>query len=310
MTDLATPRIPGAALAAALYESHYLTAVDPAGGRALWLRHTALKRAGRPGRPTTWLTWFDRAAPAPVALRVTAEEAVGPPGPAWSRSSLGTFGPVAAAGTIAGASWSLGWTGVEPEVAYLPARWLYDRPLPRAGGAALVPVALVSGTLALPDGSGVAIDGWPGMVGHNWGSEHAERWLWLHAGGLGADGRGWLDVAIARVRIGPLLSPWIAGGAVMLDGTRRTPAPGRRVRVSTPGERTLVALTLTGGDRLELEIAAPPASTVTWDYASPRDEARTVRNCLVADATVRAGGRPARQVSGRFAVEIGEPLSR
>ena len=24
------------------------------------------------------------------------------------------------------------------------------------------------------------VDGWPGMVGHNWGAEHAERWIWLH----------------------------------------------------------------------------------------------------------------------------------
>lgn len=310
MTDLATPRIPGADLAAALYESHYLTAVDPDGGRGLWLRHTALKRPGRPARPTTWLTWFDRAADAPVALRVTAEEAVRAPGPAWSRSSLGTFGPVAAAGTIAGATWSLAWTGVEPEVPYLPARWLYDRRVPRAGGVALVPVALVSGTLALPDGRGVAIEGWPGMVGHNWGSEHAERWLWLHAGGLGGDGRGWLDLVIVRVRLGPLLTPWIAGGVVMLDGTRRPPAPGRRVRVAATGGRTRVLMTLAGGDRLELEIDAPPAATVTWDYASPRAGTRTVRHCTVADATVRAGGRPAHQVSGRFAVEIGGPVSR
>ena len=42
MKNLATPRAPAAPLGAARDESHYLTATDPAGERALWLRHTAL----------------------------------------------------------------------------------------------------------------------------------------------------------------------------------------------------------------------------------------------------------------------------
>ena len=60
--SLSSPRAPAAPLGAALYESYYLTAADPAGGRALWLRFTALKRPGEPARLTTWLTFFDRSA--------------------------------------------------------------------------------------------------------------------------------------------------------------------------------------------------------------------------------------------------------
>ena len=33
----------------------------------------------------------------------------------------------------------------------------------------------------------VELDGWRGMVGHNWGAEHAERWIWMH--GAGFEGR-------------------------------------------------------------------------------------------------------------------------
>ena len=43
------------------------------------------------------------------------------------------------------------------------------------------------------------MDGWRGMAGHNWGAQHAERWIWLH--GLTADG-DWLDAAIGRVKLG------------------------------------------------------------------------------------------------------------
>jgi hypothetical protein len=92
MRSLASPRAPAAPLGAALYESHYLTAADPAGGRALWLRFTALKRPGEPPRPTTWLTFFDASSGAPRALRMTAPEPLADPGGSWARSSLGEMG--------------------------------------------------------------------------------------------------------------------------------------------------------------------------------------------------------------------------
>ncbi|MGA9860294.1 MAG: hypothetical protein WBQ18_20675, partial [Solirubrobacteraceae bacterium] len=106
MHDLATARAPRAPLRTGLYESHYLTATDPAGGRALWVRHTVLKRPGEPGRPTTWMVWFDRAAGAPTCHRVTdAAQTAGPGqyGAVWSRSALGWIAPTAAAGAIEGA---------------------------------------------------------------------------------------------------------------------------------------------------------------------------------------------------------------
>ena len=93
MTNLATPRAPAAPLSAALYESHYLTATDPSGGRALWLRHTALKRPGHAALPTVWMTWFDQAAPQPRALRLTADEPLSEPHGAWARSRLGELSP-------------------------------------------------------------------------------------------------------------------------------------------------------------------------------------------------------------------------
>ena len=45
------------------------------------------------------------------------------------------------------------------------------------------------------DGRSIDVDGWRGMAGHNWGAQHAERWIWLH--GLTEDG-DWLDAAIGR----------------------------------------------------------------------------------------------------------------
>ena len=244
MISLASPRAPTAPLGAALYESHYLTAADPAGGRALWLRFTALKRPGEPAHPTTWLTCLrrvGRGAPGAAGDRARAagrsrsavgaiepggDRAVGHPGRAERR---GCRAPDARrprarlarrAGTCAGSR--------------APARWptcprggSMTVAVPRSNGAALVPAASATGTLVL-DGDEVTIDGWEAMVGHNWGSEHAHQWCWMHAGGLGEDGRGWLDLALVRIRIGP------AGHAVDRLGRDRRRRPALRARAASP----------------------------------------------------------------------------
>ena len=65
------------------------------------------------------------------------------------------------------------------------------------------------------------------MIGHNWGSEHAERWVWLEGTGFG-DGDGtYFDAGAARVKVGPMKTPWIGAGMLMLDGGD---APARRLR--------------------------------------------------------------------------------
>jgi hypothetical protein len=321
MIPLDTPRALAAPLGAALYESHYLTAADPAGGRALWLRFTALKRRGEPARLTTWLSFFDAWAGTPRTLRVTAPEPLADPGVGWARSSLGEMGPWGTRGELSAAgegwadptrpapraSWDVRWEPRAGAVAYLPARWLYDRPVPRSNGAALVPAASATGTLVL-DGDEVALDDWEAVVGHNWGSEHAHQWCWLHAGRLGEEGRGWLDLALARIRIGPLVTPWTACGAIDLDGRRYAPAPLHRVTCERAGERTTARVSLSGRAAVTVELAASRADTVTWDYASPSGPGRVVDNCSVAEARIAlqtTGGTRSLAVTGMAAVEHG-----
>ena len=231
ITSLATPR-GKAPLGAAIYESHYLTAIDPAGGRGWWLRYTALKRAGGRAQATVWVTYFDPSAPGPRALWVAAPEPLRDPRDDWSSSSLCVFGPRGARGAIVAtnpaagirrARWELSWEPRAPELPCLPARWLYDRAVPRSNGAALVPAGTAAGVVTL-DGQDISVDGWDIVVGHNWGSEHPERWCWIHVTRLGQSQRGWLDLVLARVRIGPLVTPWLAAGALQLDDRRYVPA--------------------------------------------------------------------------------------
>ncbi len=58
------------------------------------------------------------------------------------------------------------------------------------------------------------------MVGHNWGSEHAERWVWMHGIEFAEAPGAWLDLALGRLLIGSRMTPWVANGVLSLDGVR------------------------------------------------------------------------------------------
>ena len=100
-----------------------------------------------------------------------------------------------------------------------PARVDVPRPAARARSSrARGPDAVFTGWIEAGDRR-TEVAGWRGMVGHNWGSEHAERWVWLHAVGLR---RGARRVARRRARPRPRRT---CGHAV--DRQRRARA-GRR----------------------------------------------------------------------------------
>jgi hypothetical protein len=146
-----------------MYESHYVKAADPAGGRAVWLRHTVLSRPDGGGqRTTTWLTLFDRDAEIPVVQRrVTDEAGYTPAAAGWSACAYGSLGPNGADGSMQDATWSLRWEPVDAEpVPYLPKRWLYDRLIPRSNGVALLPFGRMSGhaDIAAPESRGAGAD--------------------------------------------------------------------------------------------------------------------------------------------------------
>src|SRR6202007_1906144 len=91
------------------------------------------------------------------------------------------------------------------------------------------PDAVASGRVVL-DGQALEVVGWRATAGHNWGSEHAERWVWLHACGFEDEPEAWLELVLARVRVGSVVTPWIANGALSL---RR-----ERLRLGGPGHMT------------------------------------------------------------------------
>jgi hypothetical protein len=297
--------------AAPHYESFYLKACAPGGGLGLWLRYTVLKPPDAAAAGALWCTLFDAAAPGPVAVKQSfgGDRLARPPdGYIQIGDSLLTPGQAdgsAAAGAGA-ASWQLALEGGEPALAHLPRAWLYGAPLPRTKLCSPQPAARASGA-ATVGGRRVELDGWPAMVGHNWGLEHAERWVWLH-GGFGDD--GWLDVAVARVRLGRWLSPWLASGALSLDGVRHPlGGPGRWRATGIAETPEGCRFELPGrGLRLRGVVRAERKDLVGWVYADPGGGSHDVLNCSVAtmELTAWLDGRPRTlRCAGGAAYELG-----
>lgn len=281
---------------AGMYESFYLRAVSPSEPVGVWIRCTVHKRPGQPPSGSVWCTVFDAGAGAPLMHKLTSEQLDVPPG-GWIAVGESRLGPGAAEGTCGPASWSLRFRGTEPELRHLPHELLYRAPLPRTKLTSLAPAALFEGTLRFAERT-LTLDGWHGMIGHNWGTEHAERWIWLH--GIDFEGMpdAWLDLAIGRGRVAGRISPWLASGALGIGGTR-TRVGGlltRGLRVAERPERCSLHVPGRHGLSLEAHVQVPGGTAAGWRYADPSGERHDVINCSVAALrlVVRRAGEPAR----------------
>ena len=304
LADPAAARWPDIRPGRGHYESFYLRAVDPERPRGVWIRYTVSVTPGAVPDGQLWCTFFDRSEPAPRAVRVDAGEAT-TGGGAWIRLGESTFGASGVVGEARSAACSASWTlrsrDGELPLEHLPRDWMYRSRLPRTKLLSLSPSTVFDGRLEI-DGEIVDVTGWPGMVGHNWGEQHAAGWGWLH--GLAFEGRGsdtWLDVAVARIGLGPLTTPWVANGALSLDGERiLLGGLGRRATVVADDDHCVLRLPGSGAT-ITATAAAPPGAFVEWDYAGPDGSVHRVLNCSVADLTVRV------ERSGREPVELTAP---
>ena len=292
------------------YESFYLKACHPSEPVGLWIRYTVHQRPGTAATGSLWFTLFDehpRAVKQTFAAPAVADGEYIHIGPA-SFSPQSVLG--AAKGEGRSASWDLSLESAGEPLHHLPRRWMYGARLPRTKLLSPHPDARFSGRAEI-DGHSVELDGWRGMVGHNWGSQHAERWIWMHAAGLGENGTGWLDAALGRIRIGPLTTPWIANGVLSLDGERyRLGGPGRARRTEVREAPDRCEFALPGSElTLQGEVAAPREQFVGWVYADPDGSEHHAVNCSVADMglVVSRPGQPPLDLrcEGGAAYELG-----
>ena len=299
-------RFPRVAAKAGHYESFYIKACEPGGGRGVWIRHTVHKRPGAEPNASIWFVLFDRAADGPRATKVTLPASgLSAPAGSWIRVGDAELGPGRAEGSVdtdaLAAAWSLTFSAEAEPCRYLPADWLYEAPLPKTKFVAPVPLAHFDGRLEIDGGATIELSGWPGMIGHNWGTEHAERWVWLEGTGFADSPNTYFDAGAARVKLGSRTSPWIPSGMLMLDGEPHRLGGLGAIRSSSieeePGVCTFV---LPGKDILVRgRVSAPEKDFVGWVYADPKGPEHNTVNCSVADLelTVERPGLPKRELT-------------
>ena len=296
------------------YESHYLRAVDPARPRGAWIRHTLHARPGEAPTGALWCTVWDAEAGPPYAVKQSLPAPAPPEGARFDASPRGETRSTRFAGRAEAhgrsASWDLEAAGAEAALRHLPRAWMYRAPLPRTKPESPLPDAVFAGTLEA-GGRRIEVAGWRGMVGHNWGSEHAERWVWLHALGFAEAPGAWLDVALGRVQVGGRTTPWVANGAVELDGSRMRVGGLGRVRSTRVDARPGALEAVIGGAAatIRVSVAAPRDQTVAFVYADPGGGEHHALNCSIAQVRLRVErpGRPPVELATAFggAYELG-----
>jgi hypothetical protein len=198
------------------YESYFQRANHPTRPLAFWIRYTLFSPAGHPEAAVgeLWAIVFD----GETGRHAVAKEEL-PLADHCSFSREGMAVVIGDArlepGRLTGAAgeggdrvaWQLGYEGSEPPLFLLPLG-LYDARLPRAKSLVGVPRAVYQGALRV-GGREIPVDGWVGSQNHNWGTRHTDHYAWGQVAGFDDAPESFLEIATARLRLGPVWTPFM-----------------------------------------------------------------------------------------------------
>ena len=291
------------------YESFFQRANHPQRPLAFWIRYTLLVPDGNPDGAVgeVWATFFDGERGQITAVKerqrlADCELIDGRLGLRIGRASL-------EAGSLRGTAdhgahrigWALDYRVTEPPLLLLPTQY-YEGGFPKAKSLVAAPRARFSGALEV-DGRSIDVSDWIGSHNHNWGERHTERYAWGQVAAFDGGENAFLECASARVRFGPLLSPFMTVVVLRLDGEEHRlnglwTAALARTRVEALDWRFSSAAR---GVRVHAPIHAPAIAVVARGYAEPPGGRTLSLNSQLASCELRVElpGRPARELRTR-----------
>lgn len=298
------------------YESWFQRANHPSRPLAFWIRYTIFSPAGRPADAVgeLWAIYFDG-----EKRRITAVKEVHPFADCeFSKSGLNAR---IARATLDQRSldgearrdgrsirWSLRYAGGEPPLLLLPPR-LYDTPLPKAKALVGTPLARYEGTLHVGDET-IEVQDWVGSQNHNWGRQHTDHYAWGQVAGFDDDPEAFLELSTARLRIGPLWTPFMTPLVLRLDGEEHVlTGLGTALRAHGKFKPFEWGFATKGpGIRIEGRITAAAHSFVPLRYDNPPGGRKVCLNCKLAscEILVERDGKPMKRLetTHRAAFEI------
>jgi hypothetical protein len=275
------------------YESYFIRANHATRALAFWIRYTIFSPAARPhdAQGELWAIVFD----GERARHVAVKQAWPLAACRFDGQALAIDVPTAqlghghAQGTCESGAHRIGWDlrfarGQAP-LLLLPAG-LYAGSFPKAKSLVSRPLARFDGMLQV-NGEVVSVQGWIGSQNHNWGRQHTDRYAWGQVAGFD-DGHdeSFLELASAKLRLGPLWTPWITPIVLRHRGREhRLNALGRslRARVSMQGFDWHFE-SHGDGVRLRGRIHAERADFVGLRYANPPGGIKQCLNSKIAHA--------------------------
>ena len=282
-------RFPSIGDRAGHYESFFLKLSAPGGGRSAWIRHTVHKPPAEPATCALWFTYFAAGAGPRAAKRSFDAGALETPRDAYIRIGDAVLDDGRAVGSVETealkASWDLRFSDRHRPFKHFPRELLYRAPLPRTKLLSPYPNAVFDGHLEV-DGERIAVEGWRGPVGHNWGSQHAERWVWVDASGFeGGSPEDYFDLAAGRIAMAGRTTPWIGNAMLVLDGVEhRLGGFGRSRSTEIRESPTGCSFRLRGKTAMVTgRVSAEPGDFVAWIYADPAGPEHHALNCSVSD---------------------------
>jgi hypothetical protein len=195
------------------YESYFLRANHPTEPKAFWIRYTIFSPAGKPDKAMgeLWAVFFDAKAGTNIAVKKEVPFNLC----SFSSSTLDVRidNALLNTGKLAGdassnkheISWNLAYSGNSKPLFLLPLN-MYSAGFPKAKALVPLPMAKFSGTLNV-DGKRIEIQNWVGSQDHNWGSKHTDIYAWGQVAGFDNAPDSFLEIATAKVKIGPFWTP-------------------------------------------------------------------------------------------------------
>ncbi|MCX7155477.1 MAG: hypothetical protein NTW45_03430 [Rhodocyclales bacterium] len=199
--------------AAGHYESFFLRANHPTRPLAFWIRYTFFSPRDFPGNAVgeLWAVFFD----GETNRHVVAKQEYPLAGCLFDTAAFGvrvgaaTLGPHRLQGAVESRgqalAWDLAFEGESAPILLLPFN-LYQGGFPAAKSLVSLPLARFSGGLSV-NSEAIDVTGWVGSQNHNWGSRHTDLYAWGQVAGFDTHPESFLEVATAKLRIGPFWTP-------------------------------------------------------------------------------------------------------
>lgn len=272
------------------YESFFLRANHPERPLAFWIRYTVFSPKAHPenAQGELWAVFFNGETGGHAAVKeefplksclfdharfhVRA-------GDAWL-TSRGLCGAVH--GASHAISWDLSYEGSCAPLLLLPLK-LYSTGLPAAKSLVSLPMARFTGTLKV-DGEIVDIADWVGSQNHNWGSRHTDLYAWGQVAGFDTHPQSFLELATAKIRLGPFWSPAFTLVVLRHEG-REYAANGLLQAAKARGSFTYFTWTFstsTPGFEISGAISAAREDFVGLSYRNPPGSSKHCLNSKIA----------------------------